>query len=335
VTAAPAGQPFGVAPDGSVVEPVVLERGGSKASLITWGASLQDFRLSGVSHSLVLGSPRFEPYLDLMNHFGAIAGRVANRIAGGRAELDGRVIELERNEGGETCLHGGSGGSGVSNWNLEGHDASRCRMSLRMPDGGGGFPGALNLGVEYRLEEDGALSVEIEAASDAPTFCNPAQHSYWNLSGEADLSHHKLTVHAERYLEVDARKIPLGEPRPVAGTPFDYRKAASLPGEEGPPLDHNFCLRDEPGELRRAAVLEAGGIELRVFTTEPGLQVYDGLHIDSGQHLGHSGTPYGARAGIALEPQRWPDAPNHPGYPSILLRPGETYRQLSRFHAKR
>jgi aldose 1-epimerase len=195
-------------------------------------------------------------------------------------------------------------------------------MSLTMPDGGGGFPGTLSLSVEYRLEEDGALSVEIEATSDGPTFCNPAQHSYWNLSGEADLSHHKLTVHAERYLEVDARKIPLGGPRPVAGTPFDYRKAASLPGEEGPPLDHNFCLRDEPGELR-------------VITTEPGLQVYDGQHIDSGQHLGHSGTPYGARAGIALEPQRWPDAPNHPDYPSILLRPGETYRQLSRFHAKR
>lgn len=333
--AALAERPFGRAPDGSPVQRVTIERDGTRVSLITWGASIQAFHIAAAPQSLVLGSPAFEPYLSVMDHFGAVAGRVANRIAGGRAELDGKTLELERNEGAVACLHGGGKGSGVSNWTLEGQGPSSCRLRLRMKDGEGGFPGNLDLLLEYRLEEGGALTMEIEARTDAPTFCNPAQHSYWNLSGSSDVSDHRLTVHADRYLEVDAGKIPLGAPSPVEGTRFDLRRGRSLleAGQVG--LDRNFCLRDAPGGLREAAVLEAGEIELRVSTTEPGLQVYEGGHIDTRPFAGHGGRPYGACAAVALEPQRWPDAPNHPGYPSILLRPGETYRQVSRFHAAR
>ena len=331
------GQPrrFGVAPDGSSVHLTALENGGVTASFITWGASLQDLRISGVAHSLVLGSPIFEPYLTVMKHFGAIAGRVANRIADGRAELDGKTLELDRNENGQTTLHGGSLGSSVSNWSLDGFNGSSCRMSLRMQDGAAGFPGYLDLTVVYRLDDEGALIMEIEGVTDAPTFCNAAHHSYWNLSGGRDFSGHRLTVHAERYLDINSRKIPTGAPRPVEGTRFDFRAPRAVIGEGQEPLDHNFCLHDAPGELCEAAVLEAGHLQLRLSTTEPGLQVYDGKNIDTEPFEGHGGAPYGLFAGLALEPQRWPDAPNHPGYPSIVLRPGETYGQVSKFHLMR
>jgi aldose 1-epimerase len=325
---------FGVAPDGDAVHRVTLKNGGVTASFITWGASLQDLRISGVAHSLVLGSPVFEAYLTAMKHFGAIAGRVANRIANGRAELDGRTLELDRNENGQTTLHGGAAGSSVSNWSLDGFDASSCRMSLRMQDGAAGFPGNLDLTVVYRLDGEGALIMEIEGVTDAPTFCNAAHHSYWNLSGAADLSGHCLTVHAERYLDVDSRKIPTGAPWQVEGTRFDFRTPRPVTGEGQEPLDHNLCLRDAPGQLREVGVLEAGELELRLFTTEPGLQVYDGKTVDTTPSKGHDGAPYGPFAGVALEPQRWPDAPNHRGYPSIVLRPGETYSQVSKFHIR-
>lgn len=326
---------FGSAPDGSRVDLVTIENGGMKASLMTWGASLQDLRLGGVDHSLVLGSPDFAPYLGPMRFFGANVGRAANRIAGGRAKLDGRVVELERNEKDRTTLHGGSSGSGTANWRIEGHDGASVRMAIRLADGASGFPGDLDLVVTYRLLDDGALDLEIEGSTDAATFCNPAHHSYWNLDGGPDLSGHVMRVAADRYLPIDADKIPLGAPAPVEGTRFDFRASRSVIRDGDAPLDHNLWLADARGPLKPVCRLEAGGLMLDIATTEPGLQVYDGVNIATGEHTTHSGRPYGRHAGLALEPQCPPDVPNQHGYPSILLMPGQIYRQHSCFHVRR
>lgn len=318
---------FGTAPDGSAVHRVVIENGGTRASLMTWGASLQDFRRAGTDHALVLGSSDFAAYLGPMRHFGAIAGPLANRIAGGRAPLEGRILELERNEKGRTTLHNGASGTSVNNWDLEGADATSCRLRFVKPDGQGGLPGRLTLVACYRLEEDGALSLEITADTDAPTLCNPAHHSYWALTPEGGAAAHRMRIAAQHYLPTDADQIPL-DVASVAGTRFDFRdwRAAYAPGDAA--LDHNFCLDAGNGQ---ACLLEAGGLRLGIETTEPGMQVYDGGGIATGTFVGHQGEAYGAHAGIALEPQRWPDAPNRPEFPSVQLMPGEVRVQKSRF----
>lgn len=306
---------FGTAPDGSPVHRAVIERGGSRVALLTWGATVQGFHVDSVPHSLVLGADSVEPYFTGLRHYGAVAGRVANRIGGGRAPLAGRELSLDLNERtGRNTLHGGFQGSSVTNWTLDGADAASCRMSLRMPDGQGGFPGTLDLTATYALDGTGTLVMVLEGRTDAPTFCNLANHAYWTMDGSGDLSNHVFQVNADTYLPVDAHLIPLGDPAPVADTRFDFREARALRRAGDGTIDHNFCLN--PGGI--ACTLRAGGLALEIGTTEPGLQVYDGKG-----------------AGLALEPQRWPDAPNHPDYPSIVLMPGETYRQETRFRVTR
>ncbi|TDH37638.1 galactose mutarotase [Pseudohoeflea suaedae] len=327
---------FGHAQDGTPVGKVTIAAGGAEATLISWGASLQDFRISGIDHPLVLGSPALEPYFDDMRYYGAIAGRVANRIANGTAELDGTTCRFDRNENGTTTLHGGSDGSSNLVWTIADHGASHCRFTLQMADGLAGFPGKLDVAVTYSLSDGGTLRIEIEARTDAPTFCNFAHHSYWNLDGTANLENHRLMVHADRYLAVDERLIPTGSPRPVDGTRFDLREPQPViqPGTEA--VDHNFCCFDAPSrELRKLAVLSTPDLSLHVASTEPGFQVYDGARMNTAPVPGLTGEPYGPYAGIALEPQRWPDAPNRPDYPTVVLRPGETYRQVSEFRIAR
>ena len=309
---------FGTAPDGSAIQRIVIERAGSRAALLTWGAAIQSFHIDPVPYSLVLGAGEAEPYFTDFRHYGAIAGRVANRIDGGRATLEGRDLTLDLNEKtGRNMLHGGYHGSSVTNWTLDEADGASCRMSLRMPDGQGGFPGTLDLTATYSLDAEGALVMVLEGRTDTPTFCNLANHAYWTMDGSGDLSGHTLEVTAQTYLPVDEHLIPLGDPSPVAGTRFDFREARALRlGDDGL-IDHNFCL-DPRGPGEAACILRAGGLALAIETTEPGLQVYDG-----------KGT------GLALEPQHWPDAPNQPGYPSIVLMPGEKYRQETRFRVSR
>lgn len=325
---------FGTAPDGADVLLAEIANGGARARVMSWGASLQDFRMEGVPHALVLGSPVFDPYPGPMRHFGAVAGPVANRIAGGRALLDGRALDLDRNERGRTTLHGGTRGASVSNWMFEGQEESACRFTLHIPDGTCGFPGPMDLRATYRLDAEGALEVELEGRTARPGLCNLAPHSYWTLDGSGRLDGHVLEIAADAYLPVDGDLIPLGGPAPVAGTRFDFRTPRPITQEGEPVLDHNFCLREGAG-MRPACSLSAGGLVLDVSTTEPGLQVYDASGLDTAPHAGQGGRLYGARAGVALEPQRWPDAPNHPGFPPIRLDPGETSRQVSRFHVRK
>lgn len=329
---------FGTLPDGRQVHRVTLTAHGMTASVITWGASLQDLRLSGIAHPLVLGFPDLAPYLAEGRYFGAIVGRCANRIAGGRAQLGDRTLDLDRNERGRTTLHGGSDGTGQRNWIIADQGADFVALSDHLPDGHMGFPGALLVRVTYRLLPGPALHIGILASTTDDTLCNFAQHSYFNLDGRPTIADHRLTVPADTYLPVDGDLIPLGPPAPVQGTALDFRQPARLgdrlggpPGgpPDGPGIDHNLCLAPRRAMApRRAATLRGRSVQMTIDSTEPGLQVYDGALLRPGAP-GLDGQSYGPHAGIALESQLWPDAPHHPSYPSAVLEMGQLYRQAT------
>lgn len=314
------------APDGSTIRQITLQGGGLRAQILTWGATLQGLWLDGIAHSLVLGCPDPVAYRQDLLYFGAIVGPVANRIAGARFDLDGRTFRLDANENGARTLHGGSQGFSQRNWRLAEAGADHCTLELDHPDGLCGFPGPLQVSAAYRLDKD-ALLVRITGHASAPALFAPAFHAYWNLDSRNDLSAHLLAVAADTYLPVDRSMIPVGGPASVAGTAFDYRSPA--PPSRG--LDHAFCLTTKRGALREAARLTAGGVRLILETTEPGLQVYASGFSSSGPWPGHGGKPFGRFAGIALEPQVWPNAANRPDFPSARIRPGEPVTQVSRF----
>ena len=311
--------------DGATVEKVTISNGPARAQLISYGATLTDFRLDGIPYSLALGSPDPESYFGKMRYFGAIVGPIANRIAQGQALLDGQSLKLAVNENGN-ALHGGPEGISQKNWQVEELESDRVIFSVQTSDGESGLPGPLEIKVSYSIQNDGALKIEISAKSEKPTFCNPAFHGYWCLNNEG-LGGHKLTIHADHFLPTNEALIPTGEIQSVDGTPYDLRQPKALPAEIS--LDTNFCLNG--GGLREVARLETDELAMIVETDAPGLQVYDAARLNTFPVLGHSGNPYGGHAGIAMEPQVWPDAPNQPNFPSITLRPGERFSQISFF----
>ena len=313
------------AADGSTVQKVTITNGPARAQLISYGATLTDFRLDGNPDSLALGSPDPKSYFGKMRYFGAIVGPIANRIAQGQALLDGQSLKLAVNENGN-ALHGGPEGISQKNWQVDELESDRVIFSVQTSDGESGLPGPLEIKVSYSIQNDGALKIEMSAESEKPTFCNPAFHGYWCLNNEG-LSGHKLTIHADHFLPTNEALIPTGEIKSVDGTPYDLRQPKALPAEIS--LDTNFCLNGSG--LREAARLETDELEMIVETDAPGLQVYDAARLNTSPVLGHSGNPYGGHAGIAMEPQVWPDAPNQPNFPSITLRPGERFSQTSFF----
>lgn len=321
---------FGTLPDGRPVTRATISGHGLTASIITLGASLQDLRLKDIAHPLVLGYPQLAPYLDEGRYFGAIVGRYANRIGHARAMLDGQTLHLDRNQNDRHILHGGSDGSGTRNWILAEQTPDSVTLADLMPDGHMGFPGTMLVRATYRILPGPTLALTILATSDAVTLCNFAQHSYFNLDGRDTVAEHRLSVPAKTYLPVDADMIPLGPPAPVRGTALDFRHPQRLGDRlNGPTIDHNLCLAPARHTTpRRAAVLQAGGLSMILRSTEPGLQVYTANHLGPGAP-GLAGRPYGRHAGIALESQIWPDAPNRPDYPVARLEPGQLYRQLT------
>ncbi|MCT8329277.1 aldose epimerase family protein [Albidovulum sediminis] len=322
---------FGKMPDGMPVERVTIRGGGLTASVLTWGAVLQDLRLDGHAPPLVLGFDGFEDYPAHSRYFGATAGRCANRIAGAAFTLEGVEHRLEANFLGRHQLHGGSAGFGKRLWTVEEAGADHATLRIDSADGDMGFPGALSARVRFALEAGGVLDIRMTASADRPTLCNLAHHSYFNLSGEPDILNHRLRVAADHYLPVDADLIPTGQVAPVEGTPFDLRAGARLGDVTARTrLDHNFCLGPARVPIREVAELRGGDVAMRVLTTEPGVQVFDGAPLQV-PVPGLDGRRMGAHAGIALEPQVWPDAIHHPDWPQPILRPGETYRQHTQF----
>lgn len=331
------GQLFGTTAEGETVHRFTISGGGLTASVMNWGAVVQDLRLAGHDAPLVLGFDRFEDYPVHSPFMGAIAGRYANRIRGGRFRLEGERYQVDTNFLGKHMLHGGALGFGKRVWTVALHGSDFVTLTLHSPDGDMGFPGTLEATCTYRLKIPGTLSVELTATCDRPTLCNLTHHSYFNLDdgGAGDVLDHRLMLAAAAYLPVDEELIPTGVVQPVDGTPFDFALARTVRMEiEGEQVvyDHNFCLAAARGPLRQAAWLQgaSSGVEMEVWTTEPGLQFYAG-HKVARSVPGLGGRTYGAYAGLALEPQIWPDSPNRPYFPQAVLWPGGLYRQVTEY----
>lgn len=329
------GEAFGATREGEAVHRLTVAGGGLTARLLTWGAVVQDLRIAGHDAPLVLGFETLDDYLDHSLFFGAIVGRYANRIAGGKFILDGERFETDANDNGNT-LHGGSKGLDRRVWRIAETGPDFATFTIRDPAGWMGFPGALDISCTYRLKPPATLCVELAATCDRPTLCNLAHHSYFNLDdgGRSDILDHRLRIAASAYLPVDEEGIPTGAVMPVEGTAFDFVLPRAIRPSDGgeTPYDHNFCLSAARGPLRQAAWAQgpASGIEMEVWTTEPGLQLFTG-HFPDREAAGLGGIPYRSRAGFCLEPQIWPDSPNQPYFPQAVLRPGEEYRQVSEY----
>ncbi|KIU30391.1 aldose epimerase [Methylobacterium radiotolerans] len=338
-------EPFGTTADGRSVSRHTLSRGSLRVAVIEYGAAVTAIEVpdrAGHPANVVLGLGTLAGYETVSPSFGAIVGRYANRIAGGRFSLDGHGYRLPVNEAPNT-LHGGPENFGRHLWRAELSDAARLVLVRRSPDGEEGFPGNLDVRVTYSLPEDGVLRVDYAAVTDRPTILNLTNHSYFNLAGEGTGSvlGHLVQVEADAFAPTDATQIPTGALLPVAGTPFDFRTPRALEARirAGDPqltyakgYDHTFALRGAAGTLRPAAscVDPGSGRRLDVWTTQPALQLYSGNNLD-GRLIGPSGRIYRSGDGVCFETQGFPDAPNQPGFPSAVLRPGETFAAATEF----
>jgi len=336
---------FGRMPDGTVVERITLRGAdGFEAGIIPYGAVLHTLHVpdrSGKSEDVVLGHDEFDDYLAQRKFLGATIGRYANRIAGARFTLDGAAIRLDPNNE-PNMLHGGNEGFDRKLWCIvEVKEAPEPAVVLdyASADGEGGFPGRLQARVIYRVSGPTELSLTFEATTDAPTVVNLTNHSFFNLDGalsESQILDHRLRIVADHFLATDATSIPLpGPPRPVVGTPFDFREMQPIGARirkddeqlrRGRGYDHNYCLISGDG-VRLAARVEAprSGRVMELLTNQAGLQFYSGNFLD-GTLSGKGGRLYRQSDAFCLEPQAWPDTPNRSDFPSARLDPGRLYR---------
>jgi len=331
-------EPFGTLPDGSPVTRYTLSRaGGPTLRVLTHGGIVQSLEVPdarGEMANVVLGFASLPGYLAVPKpYFGALVGRYANRIAGGSFTLDGTSHVVDINAAGN-CLHGGADGFDGRPWQAEPLSDHELRLSLTSPDGDQGFPGELRAEVTYCLLESG-VRIDVLATTDAPTVVNLTNHSYFNLAGEGSgsIEAHTLVIDADDFTPVNGALIPTGEVVPVAGTPLDFRRETVVGAHLRDPhpqllaargLDHNYVLRGTG--LRRAARLAdpASGRVLEVRTDQPGVQVYTANALD-GALVGTGGRAYRQGDGLALETQHFPDSPHQSGFPSTVLRPGQSY----------
>ena len=335
---------FGKTPDGQEVRRFDLtNKNGLIAKVMTYGALLTELHVpdkDGKLADVVLGFDTLDGYLAGHPYFGATTGRVANRIARGKFTLEGKEYTLATNNG-PNHLHGGEKGLDKRVWSAEEAkiDAgSSVRFGYRSPDGEEGYPGNLDMQVTYTLTDQDELKIEYQAVTDKATPVNLTNHSYFNLSGAGtgDILSHELMIVADRYTPVDATSIPTGEILAVKGTPMDFTQPTAigaridqLPGEPGG-YDHNYVLNNQAGALALAARVHdpKSGRLLEVSTTEPGIQLYTGNYLD-GKLTGKGGKVYKKRFGLCLEAQHYPDSVHHPHFPSVILRPGATYKQTT------
>lgn len=335
-------RPVGTLAGGEPVEVHDLVGARISVSVSTYGARIVGLHTPdarGEVADIVLGFDDLDGYLGDGDYHGATVGRFANRIAGGRFELDGTAHSVPANENGN-ALHGGPQGFDRRLWTARTlDDGEACvRLSRRSPDGEMGFPGTLDVSVTFTVQGDDLL-IDYEAVTDRPTVVNLTQHAYFCLAGGGTVEDHVLQVDAEAYLPIDTDLLPVGEPAPVADTPFDLRTPVRIGAQvrRSHPqvllargIDHTYVLRPAAAgadPVRRAARVEhpPTGRTLEVWTDQPGLQVYTGNMLD-GSTVGRGGRVHRQGDGLCLEPQHFPDSPNRPDYPSTVLRPGETYR---------
>lgn len=327
--------------DGRVVRRYELDNGkGLKAAVTDFGATLAGVETpdrSGRMADVILGYDACEGWFSNPSYIGSTIGRYANRISKGRFVLEGATCSLACNNG-PNHLHGGQEGFDKKLWTgtpQEGVEG--VRFSRISPDGEEGYPGNLQTSVTYLLTAENELGILFEATTDRTTIVNLCNHAYWNLSGDPSrpVTNHLLRIDSDAYLPVDGTSIPTGERRPVEGTPFDFRTlmpvGSRIDAEDeqfrvGNGYDHYYLLGPGRGLRRAAKVMEPeSGRTMEVLTDQPGMQFYTANHLNGGE-IGKGGVPFQRRCAFCLETQLPPDSPNQPGFPSPVLRPGETYR---------
>jgi aldose 1-epimerase len=339
-------QSFGKMPDGTPVEIYTLSDGAYEARIATYGGVLVSFKApdrNGKIGDVVLGFDNLDGYVANFNgssnaFFGAIIGRYANRIGHASFMLDGKKYSTPKNNG-ENTLHGGPHGFNNVVWKAKPVE-NGVELTYLSKDGEEGFPGNLTAVVRYTLVK-GDLRIDYSATTDKDTVVNLTNHSYFNLAGEGNILKNELTLHASRFTPVDAGLIPTGELKPVAGTPFDFRKATAVGSRInaddeqlhlGHGYDHNWVLDSGGGKLTEAAEVyePSSGRVLKVLTDQPGIQFYTGNFLD-GSVKGKGGKAYEFRSALCLETQHFPDSPNHPAFPTTELKPGERYHTVTVF----
>jgi aldose 1-epimerase len=344
-------EPFGTTDRGDAVSVYTLKNAhGMEVRATDYGGIILSLRVAdrdGRFDDVVLGYDSLKDYVRASPYFGAIIGRYGNRIAGGRFSLDGRTYTLARNNG-PNHLHGGLRGFDKVVWGVEpfeSRDGVGLVLRYASPDGEEGYPGTVQAQVTYTLTDRNELIFDYHATTDRATPVNLTQHSYFNLAGDGkrDILGHVVTLNADHFTPVDSTLIPTGEIKSVTGTPFDFRTAtpigARIDGDDeqlrhGRGYDHNFVLNKggtggtgDPTLAARVYEPSSGRV-MEIYTTEPGVQFYSGNFLD-GTLQGKNGVVYRRRYGFAMETQHFPDTPNQPAFPSVIVRPGEEYRSRS------
>lgn len=303
-------------------KPLILQNDTLKALVLPYGATLAGLWTKRSPNSIVLGFEDPADYVRFPICAGPIVGPLANRLASGKARIDGRVVQMPRNENGRNTLHSGPEGLHRREWSVATSSDTSVTLRILMGHGACGLPGNREIELTYSLN-GASLELNMTAKSDAVTLMNLAHHPYWAVDHRA-----RLRVSASHYLPVDKDKIPTGRLAPVEGTCFDLRKAVPIPKD----VDHNFVLSDTAdGKMRRAAWLETSNYALRIDTDAPGLQVYSGSGLPRMDLDRTTGFPIEPFSGAALEPQLWPDAPNHANFPSVTLMPGDIWSQKTAY----
>ena len=318
-------------------------KNGMSAEITNFGATVVKLFApdkNGKMADVILGYDSLKSYERGGAYFGAIVGRYGNRIGKGRFTLEGKEYQLIINDG-ENHLHGGKIGFSKKLWTTDSFDGHSLKMTLNSPDGDQGYPGDLKLTVTYTLNDSNELEIHYTATTDKPTILNPTNHCYFNLTGnpENTILNHELMINADKYTPIDNEFITTGEIADVAGTPMDFRTPTPIGKrinddftqlKNGKGYDHNWVLRDYNGKVREAATLydPSSGRELEVLTDQPGIQFYSGNFLN-GMDVGKGGIHYKHRTGCCLETQHFPDSPNKKNFPSVELKPGETFNSTT------
>jgi aldose 1-epimerase len=338
---------FGTLPDGKKVNIYTLTNSrGTEARVINYGGIVVSLNVkdkTGALVDVVLGYDSLSEYVKASPYFGALIGRYGNRIGGGKFTLNGETYTLAQNDNGNH-LHGGLKGFDKVYWDIERQDQSRLKLTFKSVDGEEGYPGNLDVQVTYSLTEDNTFQIEYLAKTDKPTVVNLTQHTYFNLGGHnsGDILNHQLQINAPSYLPVDKGLIPTGKVESVENTPFDFRASNTVGARIndtheqmvlGKGYDH--CWVFGPGSdaaLRSVATLalHTTGIQMEVLTTEPAIQFYSGNFLD-GKNIGKGGHAYQHRYGLCLETQHFPDSPNKPEFPSVVLTPDSVYHSVTAY----
>ena len=312
---------------------------GTVVTITNYGGTVTSFVTpdkNGNKSSIIIGFDSLQPYLQKPPYFGALIGRYGNRIGDAKFTLDGRTYQLAANNG-KNHLHGGLKGFDKVVWDASAFVDSIPSLTLKYlsKDGEEGYPGNLNVTVQYTLTNDDELKIEYNAETDKATPVNLTNHSYFNLTGDVSqtILNHTLMIDADNYTPVDTTLIPTGEIKSVKGTPFDFTSVKKI-GQDFDSVaggyDHNWVLNKKDASLQKIAELSdsISGRSMEVYTTQPGLQFYTGNFLD-GTFTNHDSTPIKQHAALCLETQHFPDSPNKPNFPSTILKPGEKYHSVT------